>query len=455
LFDTGHSQITLDVHDIEPIPKEEFMPPMQSVSYRVMFYYTYFKTAKEFWTSQGNLWSREADRFMAPGDVVTAKVQEITSPSDTQLQKLKKIYAAVQQLENTGFTRLRSTSEERAEGLKSIKTADAVLTHKYGDPNQLTELFVAMARAAGVKAYLMGVTNRSERIFLPQYLDMRQVDEYIALADVDGKETFFDPGMRYCGFGQLSWQHAYTGGLRQTDTGVDIYTTPSSTYKDATIKRIADLTLDEHGVAVGTVQMEYSGDAALEWRDQALRGDETELNTELRTSMEHLLPGGMEIKVTKVQNLTDPDLPLKVSFAVKGAIGSSTGKRLLVPADLFEVNSKPRLPETTRDLPVDMHYPSQTADAVRLTLPPTLVIESAPPPLAGKITGVANFDVKSTSASGSITLYRTVVIGRTVFPKTSYDDLRGFYGKLEAKDQERLVLTHADASVANIGTGGN
>ena len=453
--DGGHVQLDLEVQNIPPVLKEEFMPPMESLSYKVLFYYTQYRTEKEFWNAEGKNWSKDLNKFIGPGKVVTAQVQTLTAPGDTSEQKLRKFYAYLMSFDNTDFTREHMSSEERAQGLKDIKTADDVVTRKRGSGDQIAEVFVAMARAAGMKAYVMGVANREHRFFLGPYLSMRQLEDLIAIVNVDGKEEFFDPGERYCTFGQLSWRHALTGGLRQTDTGTDLANTPGTGYKEQHVSRIADLKLDDQGVATGTVTLTYTGDAALAWRQDALRGDETSLSTELRTHMEETLPGGMEIKVAKIDNLTTAEQPLKVTYDVKGAIGSPTGKRLLVPANLFEVNSKPTFPQAKRDLAVDMRHPSQTQDAVRYTLPASMVVESAPTAGKESMPNAAVFDTSIKNAGNSVTVYRNFTMGRTMFFTSDYPELRGFYGKVEARDQETLVLTRADASAAKPAGGGN
>ena len=45
-----------------------------------------------------------------------------------------------------------------------------------------------------------------------------------------------------------------------------------------------------------------------------------------------------------------------------------------------------------------------------------------------------------------------MTVAKTFFMPDDYPDLRSFYGKLEAKDQETLILTHAAVST---GSGGN
>lgn len=76
-----------------------------------------------------------------------------------------------------------------------------------------------------MKAYPMAVTNRDKSVFFPSYLNMRQLDDYVAIVNVDGKEQFFDPGSRYCPYGQLAWKHSMAGGIRQLDSGSAIAST--------------------------------------------------------------------------------------------------------------------------------------------------------------------------------------------------------------------------------------
>jgi hypothetical protein len=238
-------------------------------------------------------------------------------------------------------------------------------------------------------------------------------------------------------------------GLRQVDGGTTLTGTPVESYKDEHVTRVADLTLDEHGEATGTVKMTYTGDPALNWRQTALRGDDTSLNADLKRNMERLLPGGMEVKVTNVSGLTDPDQPLVVEYAVKGPIGSPTGKRLLVQANLFEVNAKPTFPETKREQAVFMHYPSYYQDAVRIKYPATLAIESTPEPETSKFQNSVLYNVVSKRAPGSVTSFRNVQLGNTLFGVKEYPELRTFYGKMESKDQEPVVLIHAPAGTAS------
>jgi hypothetical protein len=366
------------------------------------------------------------------------------SASDTQEQKLKKIYAAVEELENTDYTRERSRVEDKAEGLSQLKTTDDIWTRKRGSSDQIAELFVAMARAAGMKAYVMTVTNRDRSLFLQNFLSLYQLDDDIAIVTVDGKDRFFDPGSRYCAFGHLAWKHTNTGGLRQTDGGTALSGTPGESYQDSVVTRVANLKMDERGVVSGTVDLAYKGAPALRWRQKALTDDKETVEKDLKEHVERMLPGGMEVKVVSVDKLTEYEAPLAVKLEVKGPIGSPTGKRLVITGDLFETNAKATFAHEKRELPVWFPYSYSERDAIRISFPPSFQDGAATMPK------MAVYNLKAAPDANGVTIRRNLYLSEILYKTEEYPDLRKFYSQFETKDQEPVVL-----KLAAAGTPGN
>lgn len=442
----GQLIFDLDVHDIPPAPKEEYMPPIASFSYRVLFFYSAYRSGDEFWKSEAKYWSKESDKFIGPNAKVSALVQQLVAPSDTQDQKLHKIYNEVMKLENTDFTRTHDRTEDKAAGLHNIHSTDDILERKRGSGDQLASLFVAMARAAGMKAYLFSVTNRGRSIFTPAYLNLAQLDDNIAVVSVDGKEQFFDPGSRYCPYGHLAWEHTFAGGIRQIDGGAEISQTPGEPYTFSRTERVADLTMDEHGEVTGIVKLTFKGSPALTWRKRSLEGDTTSFNHELQTDLERLLPGGVEVKVGTIQNLDAYEEPLVVNYTIKGPIGAPTGKRLFLPADIFVSNQKATFPHEKREIAVNFDYPAMTLDAMRIKLPPSMKIESVPAKDQQQFQKYALYTFDPQPAANSVTVRRNFTIGEFLFLPKEYPELRAFYNKFETKDQENIILTAAPAA---------
>jgi hypothetical protein len=451
----GHRIFELSMHDIPPAPKEDFMPPISSFTYRVLFYYTPYRSGEEYWKNEGKHWAKLCDKFIGPGSGVNAAVKDLTNPSDPQDQKLRKLYAAIMKLENTDYTREHSSREEKAEGFKEVHTTDDIWSRKRGSSEEMTELFVAMARAAGMKAYVMTVSNRDSRVFFKAYPSFAQFDDYVAIANVDGKEQFFDPGSRYCPYGHLAWKHTGVGGVRQTDGASALAQTPLESYTSSRTQRIADLVIDEHGMVTGTVKLTYTGNPALHWRQQSLTGDATSLERELRLSLEQILPQGMEVKVTSIEKLEDYEQPLIVSLAAKGTLGSFTGKRIFLPGDVFESSTKASFPQEKRDIPVYFTYPYMMQDAVRVKFPAGLNVESLPATEKIPFSSFAVYSLSTSSTPSTVTVQRSYSLGETIYLPKEYPELRSFYSKMETKDQESVVLTTAPVTASKTVPTGN
>ena len=444
----GQLKLELTAKDIPAFPHEEHMPPINSFSYRVLFYYTPYRGGhEEFWKNEGKYWAKQRDKFIGPGPGVKAAVAELIQPGDTTPEaKLRRIYAAVERIENTDLTRSHSSSEDRSQGLGDIHNTDDILRRRRGTGDQIATLFVAMARAAGMKAYLMGVTNREHSFFYPAYLSTSQLEDDIAIVNYDGKDHFFDPGTEFCSFGHLAWQHTRTGGVRQVDGGSALAEAPGEPYTASSVQRIADLTMDEHGSVKGIVALTFSGTPSLHWRQLSVSSDETAVRHDLTEHAQSLLPGGMQIKLTSLTPLDDYEHPLVAKFEVSGPIGSAAGKRLLIPGSLFETNERAVFTEPKRELAVDFDYGRQVQDAVRIKFPDNLTIESLPTPSKNSFASFAAFKSTITTNGNTVTLRRDYALGEFLYKPAEYGDLRSFFQALNTNDQQPIVLKNEPAT---------
>jgi transglutaminase-like putative cysteine protease len=444
---------TLDVEKIPAFPEEEFMPPLHNYTFRALFYYTIARNADEYWANEGKYWSKNVDRFIDAGKL-SAVVSQIVAPADTPEQKLKKIYAAVMKLENTSFTREHTGAEDKAEGIK-VRTAADVWEQKRGNRDELTQLFVGLARAAGVKAYVGIVTNRDRNLFVADYLDMSQLDDDIAIVNIDGKDQLFDPGERYAEYGQLHWKHTITQGIRQTDKGAAIFSTPIPGYQSSTQMRFAYLEIQPDGKVSGSIRYTLTGNRALRWREFALRNDEDALKEQFEQMVQREVPPGIDVKVGHFLGLNDFDTNLMCMLKVTGSMGTATAKRVFLPGTFFEANSHPLFALDKRTMPIDLDYPEARRDTVSIKLPAAWEIESLPTDAEFTFPQNALYQAKFTRDPGEVKSSRLLVVGNSIFKPEDYTQLKDFYQKVNAKDKEPAVLElKQSASTAGGGPAG-
>ena len=445
----------LNVKDVPPVLHEEFMPPTGSFSYRVLFSFTPYSSGADYWKSRGKSWSKHADSFIGPNSELRTATQAVIAGATTDDAKLRKIYATVMSLDNTDYSREHDRQEDKAAGLGKVNNAADVLSHKRGNSTAMTELFIGMARAAGMKAYLMLVTNRTEDMFAQGWLNFNQLDTALAIVVVDGKEQFFDPGNRYIPYGSLEWQNTYVGGVRQLDNGTGFANSPGEPYTSNKTIRVANLKMDEHGSVAGDIDLSFTGNMALHWRQRALRGDDESTKHALRTYLEESLPKTLEPTVVSITNLEDYEKPLLVKYSVVGTLGTPTGKRLVLPVDIFTAHTQATFPHEKREVAVYFHYPQIVQDALRINLPKNMTLEATPASSDFAIKGTGIYKLAVEPAATSVTVRRTYAFNGVLTPVAEYSTLRTFYSQFEAKDQDSIVLKQAAVETAGAGAGGN
>jgi hypothetical protein len=100
-------------------------------------------------------------------------------------------------------------------------------------------------------------------------------------------------------------------------------------------------------------------------------------------------------------------------------------------------------------VPVDMHYAERVTDQITYRLPDQLAVEGAPADANFSWPAHALFVAKSLAQPGQVTIAQTLTRAFTIVKPEEYQDLRGFYQKVAAADQEQLVLTVAASQTGN------
>jgi hypothetical protein len=361
----GMNNYTVDVTDIPPAPDEEYMPPIDSVLYKVFFYYESAHNAQEFWSKAAKDWSKDVDKFAESSKTIKEAVAGIVSPGDSDQVKAQKIYQAVQSLDNTDYSRAKSASEMKALKIKEARHAEDTWKQKSGSSEDIALLYLAMARAAGLKAFAIKVVDRDQGIIDPSYMDTDQLNDTLVLVGIDGKGVLLDPGEKMCTFGEVSWKHSNAGGMRQSKAGPGFIKTPGQIYTDNTLERSGDVTLDANGGMTGYFTFTLRGQEALRWRQAALENDLKELEKKFDKWLEPMMPQGVEGHVDHFLGLDNPGANLMAIVKAKGTLGTALPKRLLLPGAFFESRGiEPFIKEATRLEPVDMRYAEQTSDEV-------------------------------------------------------------------------------------------
>ncbi|HET6841677.1 MAG TPA: DUF3857 domain-containing protein [Candidatus Angelobacter sp.] len=443
---TPDGKMQMELSDIPAVEEEEFAPPEGAWKWRVNFYYGDEKMAKsaDFWKDEGKYWNKEVERFIGHSSTVAAAAAATFSPSDTPEQKVRKIYAFVQKLDNRTYEGKDFLEGLRDDNTKEKPKAEKILNSKSGTGDQLTRLFVAMVRSAGLPAFVMRVGTRNETFFDPNVPNFDQLNAEVAVVNLGDKEVFLDPGTRYCPFGLLEWSRTGVKGLRQTASGqTELAQTPAPEYNQTIIRRSAKLALDEEGNLKGKVTLAWEGQDALEHRQSAFHTDEAGRKKELEEELKALLPNGAAVSCDSSQGWDDLNGPVSATFTIEiPGFAASTGKRLLFPSSIFQVNNRLRFNNPERKEPVYFRYPYRSSDVVDVSLPPAMRVESLPQGQPVK-TDFAYYQAVRNVKENTLSFRREFAIAGFIFAKSYYPALRTFYQGVKAGDGEQIVLSTA------------
>ncbi|MGZ7100329.1 MAG: hypothetical protein ACXVJ8_17800, partial [Candidatus Angelobacter sp.] len=294
------------------------------------------------------------------------------------------------------------------------------------------------------------VVNRNRALFDPNFLSLSQLDDYIAVVTLAGKDVLLDPGEKMCPFGTVHWKHSYASGLRLTDNGPVGATSPAVPYTASTISRIANLSVDPSGNVKGTARFILTGQEALHWRQLALKNDEAEVKKQFIESIHADLPDGVQADFDHFLSLDQYNSNLMAFVTVSGGLGTATGKHFFLPEQFFEAHAKhPFVAQDKRTTPIDVHYPRMETDDVTYHLPSDLAVEIPPPPGAITWPDHAILKVKATAKETDVTIARSAAFNFTMLAPKDYGDLHDFYQKVATADQQQLVLTRSQTAKGN------
>jgi hypothetical protein len=429
----------LELQNVAAFDAEENMPPQEDYKPLLLFYYggREFVSPEKFWQEWQKLLSQSLEKFISNSEAVRqAAIQAIGNEADPE-GKLRKLYARAQQIRNLSFERERTVQEEKKENLKRNATAQEVLERGYGTRWEIDAVLVALARAAGFDASLLGVSEREVRSFDKLLLWLGQLDGAAALVTVNGKDVALDPGTRFAPYGVLRWPRTAVTALNFKPGG-DFTTTPPP--GSSILTRSAKITLAADGSASGELTVQLGVQESLEHRLEALKTDEAGRRKSFEEEVRAWLPKGAVVKILDSPGWDTTDTPLTARFAVTlPSFASVAGKRMVVPSFLFSTLQKDMFARDYRQFPIAFAYPFAETDAVSIRLPDGYTMEVAPYPRKAALRFAA-YEVSSVLQEQQLTTLRSLRFDGFSFPPEQYFELRGFFTVVHTGDSGQAVL---------------
>src|ERR1700739_1482694 len=333
----------IDLTNVPPIPQESYAPPLTDSTYSVDFFYTYTPDVKDYWQKQMGFWTKALNAYTTSTQALQSAVKETVSPTDSLLDKAKKLYEVVQKIENTDS----SPDGAPLTGSEWIPRGkvESVLLNKKGSSNQIAFLYLALLRTAGVSARPERIASRSLRIFSAQFMDNIQLDTVLVGVKIDGKEVLVDPGTRMAPFETLHWAHAGAGGVAM-DPGnkAEIVVTPLQKNAENSILHVGTLEVSPQGAVSGSLKIAFIGQRAIELRQLGIQSGVEAVKAEINAMIAQQIPAGIQAAVDHLVYLDDSNKQLLAVIPVSGSFSRNADGRLVLPRTFFEAQERNQFP---------------------------------------------------------------------------------------------------------------
>ena len=437
------NEYELELHDIPAFDAESYMPPEDNYKPSVTFFYSQrgSPTATEkAWAEIGKDRYERTEEFLGKNRGVKEAAMQAVSGESEPGMKLRKLYERAQQVHNLSYERERSEEERKKENIQRNMGVQDVLAHGYGNDNEINLLFIALARAAGFDASVVQVANRRRSFFNKELITRSQIDGIFAAVNLNGKDMYLEPGTRFCPYGVIPWRHTAIEGLKLDKKGGTFVKALPAEYDKSVLRRTADVSIAEDGTLKGDLTVEYKGYEALETRIEEVDSDDAGKKKDLEDAVKEWLPANALVKLASVEGWEGTDDPLVAHFNVEVPnYASVAGKRFLMPAYLFQGSHNEAFAHADRKYPIYFAYPFSEVDVVNAKIPAGFSVESLPAQQGAGL-GYAKYASVTQWDGLQVVTQRKLLFNGMYFEPGKYSELKTFFNKVQAGDEQQAVL---------------
>jgi hypothetical protein len=442
--------VRLEASNIPAFQAEDFMPPENELKARVDFIYyeESARDAEQFWKDRGKRLNGALENFVGKRKAMEQAVAGIVSAGDTPEIKLQKIYSRVQQFRNTSFEVNKTEQEQKRAKEKDVDNVEDLWKRGYGTGEQLTWLFLALTRAAGIEAYGVWASDRYHYFFSPTTMDSSKLNSHLVLAKVNGKDLYLDPGTAFTPFGLLPWPETGVPGLRLDKNGPSWVETTLPQSSASRIERKANLKLTDTGDLEGRLAVTFTGLLALQRRLEEINEDDATRKKFLEDEAQQFIPVGSQADLVNKPEWTSSTVPLVAEFDIKvPGWAAQAGRRVLLPVGLFSASEKHLFDHAFRAHPIYFEFPFEKVDDITIEPPLGWLVASLPPAQTRDLKAVS-YTLNAENGKGVLHLSRKLRVDIFLLDSKDYSVLRSFFQAVRTGDDEQIVL-QPGATTAN------
>ncbi|WP_343567261.1 transglutaminase domain-containing protein [Sphingobacterium sp.] len=350
-------------------------------------------------------------------DLFKANLATIVSPTDTKLEKAKKIYNYInKQIKWNNYL-----------GKYAESGIEKALEKRTGNIGDINLALVTALLAADLEAYPIILSTRRNGTPNALFPVLSDFDYVIACVDVDGVKYKLDASNSYLPFGELPLQCL-------NERGRIIYSKKSSDWFPLTVEESSDVSyvlegaLDEQAKIKGKLTISSRGNKAFLKRQHIAKFNSLE---EYWEKLDEEMPN-VTLTKSSIQNLEEIDQLLIEEFDVIVDVTKQMGQDLLLlaPNVIDRISYNP-FKAQERTYPVDMGFKSKTLYSVKLTIPDHYEIAEKPQNASLALPeSTAKYRYVTQVNGNQLEILQSLAFNKPIFSVDEYFSLKELYSRI-------------------------
>jgi len=436
--------------------EEPRMPPENQLKTWMLVFYSKDEKLdpEKYWVDLGKRVYEATKSLLKVNDDVRQAAAAATADAGTDDEKIARLFEFCRtKIKNVSDDASGMSPDERKK-LKENKTPADTLKRGMGTGADIDLLFAALVTASGFDARIVMAPNRGNMFFDKSMANAYFLDPASIAVRVGDTWKFYNPGYNYVPLGMLRWQEEGLASL-VTDPKQPVWVkTPLSAPEKSRVKRRAKLSLTEDGTLEGDVELEYTGQFAIERKEENDDDSASQREESLKDEVKGRLSTA-EITKVRVENVTDPVKPFVHAYHIRvPGYAQRTGKRLFLQPAFFQYGLGSLFSASTRHYDIYFHYPWLEDDEVAIQLPPGFALDNAdaPAPFDSGLVGQYKPTLGLTRDGRTLIFKREFFFGgggNILFPAKSYPQLKNFFDTLNKQDDHTITLKQASPNAVS------
>ncbi|WP_333575684.1 transglutaminase domain-containing protein [Sphingobacterium sp.] len=350
-------------------------------------------------------------------DLFKTSLAAIVSPTDTKLEKAKKIYNYIN----------KQIKWNKYLGKYAESGIEKALEKRTGNIGDINLALVTALLAADLEAYPIILSTRRNGTPNALFPVLSDFDYVIACVDVDGVKYKLDASNSYLPFGELPLQCL-------NERGRIIYSKKSSDWFPLTVEESSDVNyvlegaLDEQAKIKGKLTISSRGNKAFLKRQHIAKFNSLE---EYWEKLDEEMPN-VTLTKSSIQNLEEIDQILIEEFDVIVDVSKQLDQDvlLLAPNIIDRISYNP-FKAQERTYPVDMGFKSKTMYAVKLTIPDHYEVAEKPQNASLALPeSTAKYRYVTQVNGNELEILQSLAFNKPIFSVDEYFSLKELYSRI-------------------------